>query len=323
MLEVLKSARNLAETYAKIKPGERVLVLTDDEACPMELGRALMDVASSIGAEVALTTMKAKEMPGYEPPRAVAAAMKSVNTVFMIFGGVGIEHTDARKEATAAGVRIYCMAEVPHDRFQRQVAGADLELIKERTERLAQKLTLARHARITTPSGTDLSLGLDGRKGLGIHPLWGEGLGTIPDYAEAAIAPVEGTAEGTMVIDIWVSGWGYTLKEPIRCVVRSGRVIEVNGDEDAERYRRLVATDENASNIAELGIGTSHTIERKYLTTRIGGGTMGYVHLAIGRNNDIGGQTWSKVHVDGLLNRPTLMLDEEMVLKDGILAPGK
>jgi len=82
---------------------------------------------------------------------------------------------------------------------------------------------------------------------------------------------------------------GYPLKQPIRCVVRSGRVVEVSkGDEDAERYRRLAATDENASTIAELGIGTSHTIEKKYLTTRYSGGMAGYVHIAIGRNNDIG-----------------------------------
>jgi leucyl aminopeptidase (aminopeptidase T) len=319
MLELLKSARSLVEIYAKVKAGERVLVLTDDGPCPMEMGRVVMEVASSMGAEAILLTMKSKEMPGYEPPHAVAVAMKSVNTLFMIFGGVGIEHTNARNEATAAGVRIYCMAEVPHDRFQHEVTGADLEQIKERTERLAEKLTKARRVRVTTPSGTDLVMSLEGRKGLGIHPLWGEGLGTIPDYAEAAVAPVEGTAEGTMVIDIWVSGWGYPLKEAIKCVVKAGRVVEIGGDDDAERYRRLVATDENASNVAELGIGTSHTIERKYLTTRIGGGTAGYVHIAIGRNNDIGGQTWSRVHVDGLLNRPTVVLDGEIVVKEGSL----
>jgi len=102
--------------------------------------------------------------------------------------------------------------------------------------------------------------------------------------------------------------------------VRSGKVVEVkSGDEDAERYRRLAATDENASTIAELGIGTSHTIEKKYLTTRYSGGMAGYVHIAIGRNNDIGGKTWSGIHADGLLNRPTVMLDEETVVKDGVL----
>ena len=319
MLELVKGARNIVETCAKIKPGEKVLVVTDDEPCPMQMGNAVMDVANSIGAEAVLAIMRPKEIPGYEPPHAIAVAMKSVNVAILLFGRSGIGHTNARKEATAAGVRVYGVSEYPHDRFQHEITSADMEQIMKRTERLAQKLTNARHVRLTTPSGTDIVMSLDGRKGLGLHPLWGEGLASLPDYAEAAIAPVEGTAEGTLVIDLWVGGWGYPLKEPIRCVVRSGRVVDVSGDEDAEKYRRLLATDENASNIAELGIGTSHTIERKYLTTRIGGGMAGYVHIAIGRNNDIGGQTWSGIHVDGLLNRPTVVLDEETVLKDGTL----
>ena len=37
MFELLKSARSLVENYAKVKAGERVLVLTDDPACPMEM----------------------------------------------------------------------------------------------------------------------------------------------------------------------------------------------------------------------------------------------------------------------------------------------
>ena len=316
MLKVIKSARNVVENIAKIKPGEKVLVLTDDEACPKQMGNAVMDVAGSIGAEVTHMIMKAKEMPGYEPPQAVAVAMKNVDTVFQIFGGCGLEHTNARKAATEAGVRYFCMAEVPHDRFAREMTMDDLEQIKERTESLARKLTHARRARVTTPSGTDIVMSLEGREGISVHPLRGEVLGTIPDYAEAAIAPVEGTAEGTMVIDIWVAGWGYTLKEPIKCVVKSGRVVEISGDEDAEKFRRLAATDENASNIGELGIGTSHTMERKYLGTRIGAGIPGYIHFAIGRNNDIGGQTWSRIHTDVLLNRPTLILDDEIVVKD-------
>jgi leucyl aminopeptidase (aminopeptidase T) len=320
MLELIKSARNIVETCARVKPGEKVLILTDDDACFMQMGTALMDVASSIGAEVTHAIIKPQGMQGYEPPQAVAVAMKSVNVVIMTFGGIGIEHTNARKEASAAGVRIHCMGQIPFEILLREIASSDIEQIKERTENLARKLTKARRARVTTPSGTDIVMGLEGRQGLGIHPMWGEGLGTIPDYAEAAIAPVEGTAEGTLVIDIWVGGWGYPLKQPIRCVVRSGKVVEVkSGDEDAERYRRLAATDENASTIAELGIGTSHTIEKKYLTTRYSGGMAGYVHIAIGRNNDIGGKTWSGIHADGLLNRPTVMLDEETVVKDGVL----
>ena len=130
---------------------------------------------------------------------------------------------------------------------------------------------------------------------------------------------MEGTAEGTMVIDIGVIGWAYLLREPIRCVVKSGMVVEISKGEDADRLRKIAATDENASNIAELGIGTSHTIPRIYRATRRDGGITGSAHIAIGRNNDMGGQTWSQIHADGLMDRPTIELDGEIVVNNGVL----
>ena len=69
---------------------------------------------------------------------------------------------------------------------------------------------------------------------------------------------------------------------------------DVSGfEDDVKRLRKIMASDENASNIAELGIGTSHTIPRVYRATRRDGAMSGNVHIAVGRNNDIGGQTWS------------------------------
>ena len=318
MLELLKGARLLVETCAKVKPQEKVLVVADDEGFPVRMGKAVLAVANSVGAEAVLAIMKPRAGAAVEPPHAIAVAMKSVNTVVYITNRHGMAHTDARKEATAAGVKVYMMIAVPEDYFKKEITVTDLEKIKNRTETLAEKLTKAGHARITTPGGTDIAMSLEGRKGIGIHPLW-EGVGGFPDYAEAAISPVEGTAEGTIVIDIGVLGWEYLFLQPIRCVVKSGRVVEIYGGEDAEKLRQIAATDENASNIAELGIGTSHTIPRVYRATRRDGGMAGNVHIAIGRNNDIGGQTWSRVHHDGLINRPTVELDGEIVVRDGVL----
>ncbi|MFH1088157.1 MAG: aminopeptidase, partial [Chloroflexota bacterium] len=147
----------------------------------------------------------------------------------------------------------------------------------------------------------------------------GEVLAGVPDYAEAAISPVEGTSAGVMVIDVGIVGWGPVFRQPVRCVVKAGRMTEVGGGEDAERLRKALTTDENAPNIAELGIGTSHTIPRVYGATRRDAGVAGMVHIAVGRNNDIGGQTSSRVHADGLMTRATIDLDGQTVVRDGVL----
>jgi len=320
MLELIKGAKLMVETCAQIQPGESVLVLVDDEAWPMRMGQVIMDVASSVGAEAVLAVMKPRQVHGHEPPKSVAVAMKSVNAIILMSNRYGICHTNARMEATSAGVRVYTMDEIPEDYFKRDLTVADIHKIRERTEKTAQRLTQATTARVTTPAGTDITMSLSGREGLAIHPL-NRVFAGLPDCSEAAISPVEGTAEGIIVVDIGLIGWGYVLRQPLRYTVKLGRVVEISGGEgeDAEKLRKIVATDENANNIAELGIGTSHTIPSGMEATRQGAGMAGTVHIAIGRNNDIGGQTWSHIHVDGLMSHPTVELDGDFVVKDGVL----
>jgi len=308
------------ETCAKVKAGEKVLVVVDDEAFPVASGHFINGCGQHQWADSVLSIIKTRTGAACEPPHAVAVAMKNVDVVIYITNRHGMAHTDARKDATAAGVRTYQMIAVPEDYLLKDnVTSADIEQIKNCTEKLAQRLTAASRVRVTTPAGTDITMSLEDRQGLAIHPLW-EVVGGLPDYAEAAIAPVEGTAEGKLVIDIGVLGWEYVFKEPLKCTVKSGKVVDVKGGkEDAEKYRKIIATDENASNIAELGIGTSHTIPRIYRATRRDGAMAGNVHIAVGRNNDIGGQTWSGVHHDGLINSPTVELDGDVVVRDGEL----
>jgi len=76
----------------------------------------------------------------------------------------------------------------------------------------------------------------------------------------------------------------------------------------------------NANNCAaELGIGTSHTIS-KHLTGSVWEyALLGTVHIAVGRNNDIGGNTWSHIHKDILMTKPTVELDGKKILESGKL----
>jgi leucyl aminopeptidase (aminopeptidase T) len=319
MLEYLRGAKLLVETCARIKPDENVLVVADDEAFPIRIGTLLVDLINSIGAVGVLMIMKARPGAATEPPPGVAAAMKSVDAVMYMTNRHGMAHTNAREEATAAGVRIYQMIAVPEDYLLRDITSADVELIKDRTLQLARKLTSARRAHITSPAGSDITMSLEGREALAIHPS-SEILGGLPDFAEAAIAPVEGTAEGQLVIDVGILGWDYLLKEPLRCEIKAGRVVDVTGhEEDANRFRKIISTDENASNIAELGMGTSHTVPRRYGASRRDAAISGTIHIAVGRNNDMGGRTWSAVHHDGLLDCPTVELDGAVVVKNGAL----
>jgi len=319
MLELTKGIQSILEAHKAIKPGEKVLVIADNEGKSIWIGQHIMDVANSMGAEVVLTIMNEVKIAGTEPPTAVAVAMKSVDAIFQVYERGGLTHSNARKEATAAGARWYLLTDIPVEDLKQGVLIEDLELIKERTEKIAQMLSEAKVARVTTPAGTDITLGLTGRQGIALNPLSPLVAG-IPRYAEAAIATVEGSAEGIVVADLTIAGWRYLFQEPLRCTVKAGKVVEIVGSKpDADRLRRVVATDENANNIAELGIGTSHIIPWGITGKRRDFARLGTVHIGIGRNNDIGGKTWSRIHQDALMSRVTVELDNSCIFREGAL----
>lgn len=317
MLNLINGIRSIIETCMEIKPGECVLIVADSECEPMWIGQIAMEVVNSMGAEAVLAVMAPREIAGHEPPAPIATAWKSVNAVLQISNRQGLAHTNARKEATAAGIRYYSMIQVPVDELKQGASAPDIRAIKERTETLARMLTLANRVRVTNPPGTNIAMELSGREGLALHPM-SHAVASIPAYGEAAIAPVEGSAQGIIVVDLAPVGWGYLLREPLRLIVQAGKVVNVSGhNEDVDRLRKVAAADENASNIAELGIGTSHIMPVAMHGSRRDAARLGTVHIAIGRNNDIGGKTWSRIHLDFLMSQPTIELDGQLVVREG------
>jgi len=175
---------------------------------------------------------------------------------------------------------------------------------------------------ITSPYGTDITCSIKGRTA---RRLWARmPMAALPDYGEVPVIPVEGTTNGVVVTDAGVQGWGYPLKKPIRVEVKKGRALietvfsEVK--EEAERFKNTLMLDENANNcIAEAAIGTSHLVPRVLTGAVRDYAILGYVHIAFGRNLDLGGQTWSTVHQDVLLTEASMKLDNRYILKDGVL----
>lgn len=261
MFEYIQGIKSMLEACAEIKPGERWLVIADNEGRSIWLGQLAMDIITQMGVETVLSIVNPPELEtSGEPPRAIAEAMKNVNAILRIAEKNPYVHTNARKEATAVGVRYYVLKDIPLDDLKRGASPADISLIKERTENLAGRLAQTRVAKITTPRGTNISMNIANRTSLALNPL-SHIVSSLPDYAEAAIAPVEGTAEGVIVADLAIIQWEYIFSEPLRYSVKAGKVTEVYGNtQDAEKFRKVISANENNSNIAELGIGTSHIL---------------------------------------------------------------
>ncbi|NVM29117.1 MAG: hypothetical protein HWN65_09745 [Candidatus Helarchaeota archaeon] len=308
-----KGARVIVETCMGIKPNEKVLIITSRGS--KRITTLLSEEAATLGADVTSVNVKVKDMQ-IEPPEEVSKKMLESDVILAVLPYSTIQlflHMNARRAATDAGARV---GGVPY--IKPNITHEDIYEITELTEKLAEILTNGDEARISTKKGTDVVFSIKDRISapLRVRHVVPGAWGAVPEYAEAAIAPVEGTAQGAWIIDVFFEKVG-PIKFPVNVLIENGRAIKIEGGEEATKIRAIIeAADENGNNIAELGIGTNHTL--KHTTGTIGDKMMkGTAHLAIGKNINIGGQTFSNIHHDGVMDKVTIQIDGETIQKEG------
>ncbi len=230
-------------------------------------------------------------------------------------------HTKFRDLACrVAGVRFASMP-IFEEFMLTGVMTADWKALHERTVRLANTLQDAGLIHITTPIGTDISFSIKGRP---VKP--DTGIITEPGSfsnlpaGEAFAAPVEGTANGVMVLE-WAPM--RKLDSPVTITVKDGLAIEVSGDEEFVPELQKILTDNPLfGNIAELGIGTNDKATRPdniLESEKI----LGTIHIALGDNSTFGGTVSVPFHQDFIFFNPTLTAEKDgeqiEILKDGEL----
>lgn len=314
-MNLQERAQTILSTNLALGEDETLLVATDDPT--REVGQLFYDAARALGRRALLMVMPEGRVTGEEPPAAVGAAMKAAD-VALCPTAKSITHTTARIEAAAAGTRVVTMPGVTLDMLRDGAACADYAEVERRTMALTERLTYAKTARIEK-DGHVLTMDLTGRDGVaspGVYRAPGAS-GNFPS-GEAYIAPLEGGANGSVVIDGSMVGIG-TLAEPLVATLENGRLVQAEGGDAngayAEQLSILFARPENGT-IAELGIGTN---ERAKLCGIIleDEKLYGTVHVAFGTNASFGGVTKADCHYDGIVLRPTLYLDDECVIRDG------
>lgn len=313
---MMKGSSKLVNVLAGVKKGEQVLIVTDYDI-PDSIARSLATACIAIGAEPTIMIMPAREAHGLEPPEMVSTAMTQADMVFQPVSK-SIAHTSATKKAKEAGARVIVLPEYTEDMLISGGLDADFEAQKPLCEKMRDHLTQARSARVTTPSGTDITMSLEGRPGRALVGMARERGGySSPPNIEASIAPVEGTAEGIIVVDASISSIGL-LSSAVTVLVKEGLAKEIKGGKEAQRLKEILesANDPKVYNIGELGIGLNPKAKLCGLMLE-DEGAFGSVHLALGSNADFGGKTRAARHIDLIISKSTLVLDGKAVLKDG------
>jgi len=320
-IQMAKGALKVLEVCASVKPGEEVLILADYN---MErIGKVLATAAYQLGAEPILTYLVPRQRDGQEPPKTVADAMKRAE-VFLAPVSKSITHTSAVKEAAGAGARGLMLTQFRDDMLFRGGSEADFESIAPTCKALAKRFQEGKQLRLTTPEGTDLEMGIEGRRGNALTCLVQAGQFSPVPNVEANVSPLEGTTRGKLVANASIPYIGIgVLTEPIEVLVEDGRIESIRGGAQA---RTLVDNlesfdDPKVYNVAEIGFGLNPY-------SRLTGcmlddeGVLKTVHIGIGTSITLGGNVKASCHYDLLAWNPTVTIDGVVVIDEGELKLG-
>jgi len=298
------------------KKNERILVITDE--IKKEIGLSLHENAQRLGYYSLLVITKSGKINGEEPSPEIADLMQRFDVVFCPTAK-SLTHTNARRAASAKGVRIATFPGITKDVMIRGM-NADYKSISKRTIKLKEILETGSEIRVTAPAGTDISFSIKGRAAYaskGLFHAKGES-GNLPT-GEAFLAPVEGTSNGVFVTDGSFAGLGLIKNVNIRIEVENGYATKITGGVLASKLKReLDAVGKGARNIAEFGIGTNDSAKLSGVLLE-DEKVMGTIHIALGNNVSMGGSVNVPIHLDGVVKKPTVWMDGKLLMKAGKL----
>ncbi|MBU2699527.1 leucyl aminopeptidase (aminopeptidase T) [Sporomusaceae bacterium BoRhaA] len=307
---LVKVSKQFLQNCLGLKAGESLLIVTDE--VKKELAESVFLAGKTLGAEPMLAVMTEREKSGQEPPKVIASAMAAAQVVVCITEH-SLTHTQARKAAAAAGARLATMPGITSAMFLAGAISADYANIKRVTERITGLLTHAEKVKINK-SDYCLTFSIAGRTGIastGVYLNPGES-GNLPS-GEAYIAPLEGTAEGQILVDASISGIGK-LATPLLLTLAKGRLVKAEGETGEILLSKLGEAEGRM--LAEFGIGTNDKAkiigvvledEKVYRT----------IHVAFGSNDTFGGNVSAGVHIDCVVREPDVWLDDRLMMKQG------
>lgn len=313
---------------SNVRAGDQVLVITDT-AQDERVWQAVLTIVADLGAEATLALFEPRPADYYNPPGSVEKAMLTTD-VNVLLASTAMLHSPASMASMAAGIPTICLdGKVTLEMFQRGAATEDYYEISRMKHFVARNVfgEDAQEVRVTSEFGTDLTYGVAGR--IFVPPLrerdWDpfqayrrseEGREGSPMYAclfptgEFNVPPVEGTGNGTFVIDTTMHHLGR-IDHPIRLTVQDGRIVDVSGGRDAWRLRQHLERygDENAAMFpTEASVGLNR-MAQVVGSQREDKNIFGAMHFGLGTNSDVGGTVQSNLHMDGVVLQPTLYVD--------------
>ncbi|PQO47033.1 aminopeptidase [Blastopirellula marina] len=181
-------------------------------------------------------------------------------------------------------------------------------------QKLCDFLMPKKELRFVTPQGTDLTLGIEGRKWLNC-----DGHENFPD-GEVFTGPIETATQGTVKYS-FPAVHGGRESDGIELTFRDGKVVEAKASKGEEFLLAMLDQDPGARVLGEIAIGTNYAIQQYSKNTLFDEKIGGTFHAAVGAAYpESGGTNESGLHWDmvcDLRQGGQIFVDGELISENG------
>ncbi len=328
-------------TLSRVDGTQSVAVLKSHYSNPRVV-KAAMEASQRLGARV-----YGVELPSFNHPMAMGndmtaycgdtaltgnhAAQRALEAADLVIDTMLLLHSPEQEQILKTGTRILLAVEPPEVLARLLPSLAD----KERVLAAAERLKTARSIRVRSAAGTDFTARL------GQYPTVTEyGFADEPgrwDHWPSGFLfswPDEGSAEGTLVLDVgeMLLPFKSYVRDRITLEVEDGFVRRIHGGFDAEYLRDYMAyfRDPEVYGISHIGWGLQPRAQwtAMGLHDRNDGMCMdarafyGNFLFSTGPNTEVGGSRKTPCHMDIAMRRCDVLLDgDPVVLAGDVVAP--
>lgn len=315
MIETTKMIRNdlraaairLLENNIKLKKGERVALVTDRTKC--RIFNTLKQVVKESGVDLVEVHLDPKRPNSAPIPRAKKILINS--DIIIAPTTKSISHSpETRLARKKYGARVASMPGITPELFIKAMK-ADSSKIKAVHERLRRLLSNAKSMHITSPSGTDITIDVIGRKFAfsDTGDISKRGILNNVPFGEVCIFMDKG--DGIIAIDSW--GKKITKRIGAKLYVKNGKIVSWN--KAAEVYvRNQMKAGPCGLMIVELGLGTNPAHKTPIGIVLHDEKIFGSAHIAFGGG---GGIRKCPAHEDVIILKPTVSVDGKTLIKAG------
>jgi leucyl aminopeptidase (aminopeptidase T) len=324
-----QGVKQAVENCLKVKAGERVIIITDEET--IEIGSALKAAIEKIAREIQYFVMEDFGKRPIDYPQVIDDAIKRADVSIYAAQGAEGELQTFRRHMLKA---IEANSELRHahmigitSQIMKDGMCSDYKEIQRVSRLVYEKVKNAKKIKVVTEKGNDFVAEFseelkwnisDGDIGPG---QWHN----LPD-GEVFTSPVN--MNGKVVIDgclgdFFAERFGSLEDTPMVIEVSDGRAIKESVRCDNEQLRQefskyIFENDENSSRVGEFAIGTNTGLT-ELIYNLLQDEKFPGVHIAFG--SPLPGQTgatWdSKSHVDGVIKNTSIYVDDEMIMDKG------